>query len=298
MDRKGFLKLLALFPLSGAAMKLNELNKLTETFGSTVLMPALFIGHGNPMNALNDNEFVTGWKTVAKNLPKPKAILCISAHWETNGTFVTAMKMPRTIHDFGGFPKELFETIYPAPGTPEFALETKNTIKKTVVALDEKWGLDHGTWSILKPMFPNADVPVFQLSLDYNQAPQYHYELAKELASLRKKGVLIIGSGNMVHNLGMVKATSMTDLDKEYGFDWAIEMNTIFKNKITAKDHKALINYEGLSKSAKLAVPTREHYLPLLYTLALQEKNETPKFFNDKVIAGSLTMTSVLLSSS
>ncbi len=298
MDRKGFLKLLALFPLSGAAMKLNELNKLTETFGSTELMPALFIGHGNPMNALNDNEFVAGWKTVAKNLPKPEAILCISAHWETNGTFVTAMKMPRTIHDFGGFPKELFETIYPAPGTPEFALETKNTIKKTVVALDEKWGLDHGTWSILKPMFPNADVPVFQLSLDYNRPPQYHYELAKELASLRKKGVLIIGSGNMVHNLGMMKATSMTDLDKEFGFDWAIEMNTIFKNKITAQDHKALINYEGLSKSAKLAVPTREHYLPLLYTLALQEKNETPKFFNDKVIAGSLTMTSVLLSSS
>ncbi len=297
MDRKDFLKLLALFPLSGVAMKLNELNKLTETFGSTEQMPALFIGHGNPMNAINDNEFVTGWKTIAKNLPKPKAILCISAHWETNGTFVTAMKAPRTIHDFGGFPKALFETQYSAPGSPEFALETKNTIKKTSVGLDEKWGLDHGAWSILKPMFPNADIPVFQLSLDYNQPPQYHYELAKELASLRKKGVLIIGSGNMVHNLGMVKATSMDDLDKEYGFDWAIEMNTIFKNKITTQDHKALINYESLSKSAKLAIPTREHYLPLLYTLALQEKNETPKFFNDKAIAGSLTMTSVLLSS-
>jgi 4,5-DOPA dioxygenase extradiol len=295
MDRKDFLKLLAIFPLSGLAMKLNELNKLTETFGSTEQMPALFIGHGNPMNALNDNEFVTGWKTIAKNLPKPKAILCVSAHWETNGTFVTAMKAPRTIHDFGGFPKELFETQYPAPGTPEFAIETKNTIKKTTVGLDDKWGLDHGTWSILKPMFPNADIPVFQLSLDYNQPPQYHYELAKELASLRKKGVLIIGSGNMVHNLGMVKATSMADLDKEYGFDWAIEMNTIFKNKITSQDHKALINYESLSKSAKLAIPTREHYLPLLYTLALQEKNETPKFFNDKAIAGSLTMTSVLI---
>ncbi len=295
MDRKDFLKLLALFPLSGAAMKLNELNKLIETFGSTEQMPALFIGHGNPMNAITDNEFVTGWKTIAKNLPKPKAILCISAHWETNGTFVTAMNAPRTIHDFGGFPKELFEAKYPAPGSPEFALETKNAIKKTTVGLDEKWGLDHGTWSILKPMFPNADIPVFQLSLDYNQPPQYHYELAKELASLRKKGVLIIGSGNMVHNLGMVKATSMADLDKEFGFDWAIEMNTIFKDKITKLDHKALINYESLSKSAKLAIPTREHYLPLLYTLALQEKNETAKFFNDKAIAGSLTMTSVLI---
>lgn len=295
MDRKEFLKLLALLPLSGTAMKLNELNKLTENLGATDKMPVLFIGHGNPMNAINDNEFVTGWKTAAKNLPKPKAILCISAHWETNGTFVTAMKSPRTIHDFGGFPKELFETKYPAPGSPEFALETKNTIKKTTVGLDEKWGLDHGTWSILKPMFPNADIPVFQLSLDYNQPPQYHYELAKELASLRKKGVLIIGSGNMVHNLGMVKATSMTDLDKEYGFDWALEMNSIFKTKITSQDHKALINYESLSSSAKLAIPTREHYLPLLYTLALQEKDEQPTFFNDKAIAGSLTMTSVLI---
>ncbi|MDP1800734.1 MAG: 4,5-DOPA dioxygenase extradiol [Bacteroidota bacterium] len=298
MDRKDFLKLMALLPLSGAAMKLNELNKLTENLAATDKMPVLFIGHGNPMNALNDNEFVTGWKTMAKNLPKPKAILCISAHWETNGTFVTAMKSPRTIHDFGGFPNELFETKYPAPGSPEFALETKNTIKKTTVGLDEKWGLDHGTWSILKPMFPNADIPVFQLSLDYNQPPQYHYELAKELASLRKKGVLIIGSGNMVHNLGMVKANSMAEIDKEYGFDWALEMNNIFKTKILAQDHRALINYESLSKSAKLAIPTREHYLPLLYTLALQEKNETPQFFNDKAIAGSLTMTSVLLSSS
>ncbi|MEO6302100.1 MAG: 4,5-DOPA dioxygenase extradiol [Bacteroidia bacterium] len=298
MERKDFLKLLALLPLSSVAMKLNDLNKLTETFGSTEQMPVLFIGHGNPMNAIQDNEFVTGWKTVAKNLPKPKAILCISAHWETNGTFVTAMKSPRTIHDFGGFPNELFETKYPAPGSPDFALETKNTIKKTIVGLDEKWGLDHGTWSILKPMFPNADIPVFQLSLDYNQTPQYHYELAKELASLRKKGVLIIGSGNMVHNLGMVKAASMADLDKEFGYDWALEMNTIFKEKITGKDHNALINYESLNKAAKLAIPTREHYLPLLYTLALQEKDEQAKFFNDKAIAGSLTMTSVLINKS
>ncbi|MBA2613991.1 MAG: 4,5-DOPA dioxygenase extradiol [Bacteroidetes bacterium] len=295
MDRRDFLKLLGLLPLSDAAMKLNELNKLTENLEVTEQMPVLFIGHGNPMNAINDNEFVKGWKTTAKNLPKPKAILCISAHWETNGTFVTAMKSPRTIHDFGGFPNELFETKYPAPGSPEFALETKNTIKKTTIELDEKWGLDHGTWSILKPMFPNADIPVFQLSLDYNQPPKYHYELAKELASLRKKGVLIIGSGNMVHNLGMVKATSMADIDKEFGFDWALEMNSIFKAKITSQDHKALINYETLSSSAKLAIPTREHYLPLLYTLALQEKNEQATFFNDKAVAGSLTMTSVLI---
>ncbi|MDO9000069.1 MAG: 4,5-DOPA dioxygenase extradiol [Bacteroidota bacterium] len=295
MDRKDFLKLLALIPLYGSTMKLNHLNKLTETFGITDQMPVLFIGHGNPMNAINNNEFVNTWKTVAEKLPKPKAILCISAHWETNGTFVTAMKTPRTIHDFGGFPKELFETQYPAPGSPEFAIETKQTIKKTTVGLDEMWGLDHGTWSVLKPMYPKADIPVFQLSLDYNKPPQYHYELAKELASLRKKGVLIIGSGNMVHNLGMVKATSMEDLDKEFGFDWALEMNAIFKNKIIERDHRALINYESLSKSAKLAIPTSEHYLPLLYSLALQEKDEQATFFNDKAIAGSLTMTSVLI---
>lgn len=295
MDRKDFLKLLALGPLSGAAMKLNELNKLTETFAASEQMPILFIGHGSPMNAINDNEFVAGWKTMAGKLPKPKAILCISAHWETSGTFVTAMKTPETIHDFGGFPKELFETKYPAPGSPEFALETKNTIKKTTVGLDEKWGLDHGTWSILKPMYPKADIPVFQLSLDYNQPPRYHYELAKELASLRKKGVLIIGSGNMVHNLGMMKISSMADIDKEYGFDWTLEMNNIFKTKIKEHDHTALINYESLSRSSKLAIPTREHYLPLLYILALQEKDEQATFFNDKAIAGSLTMTSVLI---
>lgn len=295
MDRKNFLKLLALFPLSGAAMKLNELHKLTESLGSTEQMPALFVGHGNPMNAITENEFVTGWKTVAKNLPKPKAILCISAHWETKGTFVTAMKLPETIHDFGGFPKELFQAQYPAPGSPELAGETKSMVKKTNIGLDEKWGLDHGTWSILKPMFSNADIPVIQLSLDYSQPAQYHYDLAKELAALRKKGVLIIGSGNMVHNLGMVKVNSAADFDKEFGFDWALEMNAIFKSKITNGDHAALINYETLSKSAKLAIPTREHYLPLLYTLALQEKNEQATFFNDKALAGSLTMTSVLI---
>ena len=276
-------------------MKLNELNKLTSEFSFTKRMPVLFIGHGNPMNAITNNEFTKEWKKVAENLPKPKAILCISAHWETNGTYVTAMKNPNTIHDFGGFPRELFEATYQAPGSPEIAQETKKTIKKTTIGLDEKWGLDHGTWSILKPMYPEADIPVLQLSLDYNKPIQYHYELAKELAELRNKGVLIIGSGNMVHNLGLVRANSMADLDKEFGFDWAHEMNSIFKTKILEKDHKALINYELLSKSAKLAIPTREHYLPLIYTLALQEQNESAEFFNDKAVAGSLTMTSVLI---
>lgn len=205
MNRKTFIKSLALLPLTAAAMKLNELNKITEIFDSTVKMPVLFLGHGSPMNAIEENEFVTGFRNIAKDIPKPNAILCISAHWETKGTFVTAMKNPTTIHDFGGFPKELFEVQYPAPGSPDLAKETKFLITKTDVGLDDKWGLDHGAWSVIKHLYPNADIPVIQLSLDYSQTPQYHYELAQQINSLRKKGVLIIGSGNIVHNLRMVE---------------------------------------------------------------------------------------------
>src|SRR5512133_929939 len=167
----------------------------------TEKMPVLFLGHGSPMNAIEENEFVAGFRKISADIKKPKAIVCISAHWETRGTFVTAMEHPRTIHDFGGFPKALFDVQYPAPGNPELAKETKSIITKTEVGLDEKWGLDHGAWSVIKHLYPNADVPVIQMSLDYYQSPQYHYELAKELASLRYKGVLIIGSGNVVHNL-------------------------------------------------------------------------------------------------
>lgn len=205
MNRKTFIKSLALLPLTAAAMKLNELNKITEIFDSTVKMPVLFLGHGSPMNAIEENEFVTGFRNIAKDIPKPNSILCISAHWETKGTFVTAMKNPTTIHDFGGFPKELFEVQYPAPGSPDLAKETKFLITKTEVGLDDKWGLDHGAWSVIKHLYPNADIPVIQLSLDYSQTPQYHYELAQQINSLRKKGVLIIGSGNIVHNLRMVE---------------------------------------------------------------------------------------------
>jgi 4,5-DOPA dioxygenase extradiol len=204
MNRKQFLKSLALLPLTSSAMKLNELNKMTAPYNSTEQMPVLFLGHGSPMNAIEENEFVTGFRNIGKTITKPNAILCVSAHWETRGTFVTAMEKPATIHDFGGFPKALFDVQYPAPGSPELAKETKALIKKTEIGLDDKWGLDHGAWSVIKHLYPNADVPIIQMSLDYNQTPQYHYELAKELSSLRKKGVLIIGSGNMVHNLGLV----------------------------------------------------------------------------------------------
>ncbi|MBL1162201.1 MAG: 4,5-DOPA dioxygenase extradiol [Chlorobi bacterium] len=271
-------------------MKLNELNKITEIFDSTVKMPVLFLGHGSPMNAIEENEFVTGFRNIAKDIPKPNAILCISAHWETKGTFVTAMKNPTTIHDFGGFPKELFEVQYPAPGSPDLAKETKFLITKTEVGLDDKWGLDHGAWSVIKHLYPNADIPVIQLSLDYSQTPQYHYELAQQINSLRKKGVLIIGSGNIVHNLRMVE---WKRLNETFGFDWAIEANEKMKNYILNGDHKQLINFRSQGKAFDLAIPTPEHYLPLLYSLALQDKNEEVKLFNDKAVAGSLTMTSL-----
>jgi 4,5-DOPA dioxygenase extradiol len=258
-------------------------------------MPVLFVGHGSPMNAIEDNEFSQRWKKMAKEIPTPKAVVIVSAHWLTKGTHVTAMEHPRTIHDFGGFPKALFDAEYPAPGNPELAKETASLIHSTHVGLDHDWGLDHGAWSVVKQMYPEANIPMIQLSIDYYKPGQYHYDIAKELMALRKKGVLILGSGNMVHNLGMMQVPGgdFSKINNEYGFDWAHEMNTIFKDKIMNGDHKALIDYEKLSKSAKLAIPTPDHYYPLIYTLALQRKNEEPQFFNDKAIGGSLTMTSV-----
>lgn len=268
-----------------------ELNNLASSGGSTTLMPVLFVGHGSPMNAIVENDFVQNWRSLGKTLPKPKAILCISAHWETRGTFVTAMPKPQTIHDFGGFPKALFDVQYPAPGSPEFAKETKRIVSKTDVGLDEKWGLDHGAWSVIKNIYPLADVPVFEMSLDYYQSPQNHYDLAKELSSLREKGVLIIGSGNIVHNLGMVAWDKVNE--PEYGYDWAIQANDTFKRLILANNHKELINFSALGKEVQLAIPTPEHYLPLIYALALKKENEPVTIFNDKAVMGSLTMTSV-----
>ncbi len=270
-------------------LTLGNLKSLAETLEETeTKMPVLFVGHGSPMNAIEDNEFSRSWKAMAKTIPMPKAILFVSAHWLTRGTLVTAMQKPKTIHDFGGFPKALFDAEYPAPGNPELAKELISTIKKTNVLADEKWGLDHGTWSVALPMYPQANIPTLQLSIDYYQPASYQYELAKELASLRKKGVLIIGSGNMVHNLGMGDF-GMPDK----GFDWAVEMNEIFKKHITEGNHRALIDYEKLGKAAALAIPTPDHYFPLLYSLALQEKNEPLSFFNDKPAFGAFTMTSV-----
>jgi 4,5-DOPA dioxygenase extradiol len=252
--------------------------------------PLLFIGHGSPMNGIEDNLFSKKWATMAQDMPQPKAVICISAHWLTKGTFVTAMAHPKTIHDFGGFPKALFDTEYPAPGSVEIAQETKQLITKTDVHLDHEWGLDHGTWTVIRHMYPQADIPVLQLSIDYYQSPQYHYDLAQELAKLRRKGVLIVGSGNMVHNLRMV---DFSKIDGSFGFDWAIEINEKFKSHILDGNHKPLINYESLGAAAKLAIPTPDHYYPLLYILGMQEKNEQATIFNDVAVGGSLTMTSV-----
>jgi 4,5-DOPA dioxygenase extradiol len=291
MNRLQFLKLLSILPLAGGIMKLNSLNKITEPLSSTPKMPVLFLGHGSPMNAIEENEFVEGFRNIGKSIPRPNAILCVSAHWETRGTFVTAMEKPKTIHDFGGFPKALYDVQYPAPGNPQLANEAKSLIKSANIELDHKWGLDHGAWSVIKHLYPEADVPVIQMSLDYYQTPQYHYDLMKELASLRNKGVLIIGSGNMVHNLREV-AWNKFDADN-YAFDWALEASDKMKKYILNGDHKQLINYRCHGKAFELAIPTPEHYLPLLYTLALKEENEGIHLFNDKAVAGSLTMTSV-----
>ena len=254
------------------------------------LMPVLFVGHGSPMNGIEDTDFSRRWTQMAKEIPTPKAVLVVSAHWFTQGTKITAMDFPQTIHDFGGFPQALFDVQYPAPGQPALAKETAALIHSAHVELDHDWGLDHGTWTIVRHMYPEANIPVLQLSIDYSKGAQHHYDLAKELYALRKKGVLIIGSGNMIHNLRMAAWDKLNDA---YGYDWAMKMNETFKSLITDNDHKALINYSLLGKEATLAIPTPEHYLPLMYTLGLKGKNDTTSFFNDKVVGGSLNMTSV-----
>jgi len=228
-------------------------------------MPILFIGHGSPMNAIEDTDYSRAWAVVARSLPKPKAILCVSAHWQTAGTRVTVMEKPKTIHDFYGFPPALSEKQYPAPGSPELARMTQEIMREAHVELDLEWGLDHGAWSVLCQMYPKADVPVVQLSLDEGKPPAFHYDLGRELRGLRKKGVLIIGSGNVVHNLREMAW-------EDTAFDWALEFDAKVKDLILTGDHKAIIEYAKLGRSARLAVPTLEHYLPLLYTLGARTR--------------------------
>ncbi|MBP9160857.1 MAG: 4,5-DOPA dioxygenase extradiol [Flavobacteriales bacterium] len=272
-------------------MHLNDLKTATDHFKSSERMPVLFLGHGSPMNAIEENEFVAGFRKIGEEIAKPQAILCVSAHWETKGTQVTAMPTPRTIHDFGGFPPELFAVQYPAPGSPELAIETQKLITSTTVGLDQQWGLDHGAWSVVKHLYPNADVPIIELSLDKDLSAEKHYALAKQLGAMREKGVLIVGSGNLVHNLRLVAWNRMNEAN--FGFDWALEARAIFNQAILSGDHQALVNYTKLGSAVQLAIPTPEHYLPLMYALALQQPGDQASLFNDKAVGGAATMTSV-----
>ncbi|MCE4565113.1 4,5-DOPA dioxygenase extradiol [Maribellus sp. CM-23] len=274
-------------------MNLSELTGITSSFENTEAMPLLFLGHGSPMNAIEENEFTKGFRDISTRFEKPKAILCISAHWETRGTFVTAMEQPPTIHDFGGFPKALFDVQYPAPGSPELAEMTKELIQSTEVGLTEKWGLDHGAWSVIKHLYPDADVPVIEMSIDYSKGPEFHYQLGKELAALRRKGVLIIGSGNLVHNLRMVAWDKLET--PGFAFDWALEARSKMNTWIMEGDHQSLVDYQKQGKAFQLAIPTPDHFLPLLYVLGLKEAKDEISLFNDKALGGSLTMTSAFI---
>ena len=274
-------------------MNLKALNRLSE-LPNTTRMPVLFIGHGSPMNAIEENSFVSGIRQVGKELQKPKAILCISAHWETKGTYVTAMESPKTIHDFRGFPKELYDVQYPEAGSPDLAKETKRIVRKTEIGLDYSWGLDHGSWSVIKHLYPDADIPTIQLSIDYTKPAQYHFELAKELSSLREKGIFIVGSGNMVHNLGLVAWDKLSG--EPFAYDWAIEANEKMKSDILNNDIQGLIDFRKRGKAFDLAIPTPEHFLPLIYSMALKNNKDDTTLFNDQPIGGSLSMTSVKLS--
>jgi 4,5-DOPA dioxygenase extradiol len=255
----------------------------------TALMPAIFIGHGNPMNAISRNAYTDGWAAIGKTLPRPRAVVAVSAHWYIPGCAVTANPAPRTIHDFGGFPKELYEMKYPAPGSPELARRVKDLLSPVSVALDESWGLDHGTWSVLTHVFPNADIPVVQLSIDNRQPPMFHYELGKRLMSLREEGILIIGSGNLVHNLH----TYAWGNDGAHPIDWAVRFENRVRELLLNGQDAEVVEYEGLGRDAMLSVPTPDHYLPLLYVLGLRKENEEISFPVQGVDGGSVSMLSI-----
>ncbi|SMP30860.1 4,5-DOPA dioxygenase extradiol [Chryseobacterium profundimaris] len=272
-------------------MNLNDLQNISNLFSNTAKMPVLFLGHGSPMNAIEENQFVQGFRKAASEIPKPNAILCISAHWLTNGTKVTAMSMPRTIHDFGGFPQALFDVQYRAPGSPELAKETAELLEPVFVEEDHSWGLDHGAWSVIKHMYPEAEIPVIQMSIDYSKPPQYHFDLAQKLNKLREKGILIIGSGNIIHNLRLIDWRNINTVGA--GWDWAIEAREKTNNWLLDGNFKNIIEYQNQGISLQYAVPSPDHYLPLIYTLGLKTSSDELSLFNDKLIGGSLSMTSV-----
>lgn len=284
-----FLAAMAGFPFLGSSMNLFDLKNITDDHSSSDRMPLMFVGHGNPMNAIEHNKFSEAWKEIGAKLPKPQAILSVSAHWLTRGTRVLAMERPKTIHDFGGFPDELFAQQYPAPGAPEFARETQRLSTQQHIILDDEWGFDHGTWSVLLQMFPLADIPVYQLSIDYSKPMSYHFTLAQEIRSLRDKGVMVIGSGNIVHNLGAINWKPGAA-----PYDWALEFDTTIKQWIERGDSQAILDFQKLGPLAKLAHPTYDHFLPLIYALGFRYPNENPAFFNDDFDMGSVSMRSLI----
>lgn len=253
------------------------------------LMPAIFFGHGNPMNALQDNLYTRAWTAIGKAIPRPKAIIAVSAHWYVPGTRVTANLLPPTIHDFGGFPEALYDVEYRAPGSPELAKQVQNLLAPLHVTLDESWGLDHGTWSVLCHVFPEADIPVIQLSMDISQPPQFHYDLGKKLGALRGEGILVMGSGNIVHNL----RAYAWGKENTAPYDWAARFEGQVREALLAGNPESIINYPQLGADAALAVPTPEHYLPLLYMLGTQQAGETISFPVDGIEGGSISMLSV-----
>ena len=255
------------------------------------VMPALFFGHGNPMNALAQNVFTAGWSAIGANLPRPKGILCISAHWYMPGAAVTINTAPRTIHDFGGFPRELYEVNYPAPGDPDLALRVQKLLAPIPVELTERWGLDHGTWSVLCHVYPQANIPIVQLSIDETKSPGFHYEIGQRLALLREEGILLVGSGNLVHNLHTY-AWGRHVVDP---FDWAIRFEQEARGLLLSGNHKPLIQYESLGPDATLSVPTPDHYLPLLYVIGARAPKEPLSFPVEGVDGGSISMLTVQL---
>lgn len=254
-------------------------------------MPALFLGHGSPMNAIEENEFTKSWELLGKSIPQPKAILSISAHWETTGSRVTAMESPRTIHDFGNFPKALFDIQYPAKGDPALAARIQSIVKESGVTLDHQWGLDHGSWGVLIKMYPDAHIPVLQLSLDKGLKPKDHYALGRELKPLRNDGILILGSGNIVHNLGQIASDPKVE-----PADWAVEFDESIKQFLIKGNHPGILNFESLGESARLSAPTPEHLLPLIYIIALQDKEERVTFPIERIVLKSISMRAVMIS--
>lgn len=266
-----------------------------KTLKKTERMPVLFVGHGSPMNAIEDNEFRRSWQALGGEFgakyPRPQLILCISAHWITRGWWLTGMAQPKTIHDFGGFPQELFDQQYPAPGAPATAQEISQHVKQPSMGLDkQEWGLDHGTWSVLKPMFPKADIPVLQLSMDYGRPPAEHFALGQQLKALRERGVLIVGSGNIVHNL---RATQRNAAGNQ-AYDWAIEFDHAIAERLQKGELAALADFQKLGQVAQLAHPTYDHYLPLLHAAGAVDPKEPPRFFNNLFQAASISMRSVV----